>query len=355
MKYILCQPAIKRFEWELEVCIYRMQQLGIHDIVLLFAQQDDRVPQFLRENYGVETHVYSDNRQDKSYIPSIKPYLWMCYLEEDSSREDESYFYLDSDVLLREIPDVNPTKDTWYASYCESYLSVDYIDSKGDDLLDRMCGVIGVDTKLIREENPIGGAQWVIKNPTHAYWKKVYEDSVNLYNFLSSVEREYARKHDSNYTPIQKWTAEMWAQLWNVYYFNKDVIVSSELDFSWPTDDVSEYYQKKIYHNAGVLNDHQQLFFKGKYTHKKPFQDSFNHVDSTKASIKYVEAIQEVAQMAKQKYEVIESFRDLEEDKEYFKGDRFPKPANKKVSQERLDELSSSDNKAGRPLIQQSE
>ncbi|WP_167261116.1 hypothetical protein [Alkalibacillus almallahensis] len=59
--------------------------------------------------------------------------------------------------------------------------------------------------------------------------------------------------------------------------------------------------------------------------------------------------------MAKQKYEVIESFRDLEEDKEYFKGDRFPKPANKKVSQERLDELSSSDNKAGRPLIQQSE
>ncbi|WP_083334807.1 hypothetical protein [Sediminibacillus halophilus] len=57
--------------------------------------------------------------------------------------------------------------------------------------------------------------------------------------------------------------------------------------------------------------------------------------------------------MAKSKvqYEVIESFRDLEDDKEYFEGDRFPKPANKKVSEERLKELSSSNNKAGRPLI----
>lgn len=344
MKYILCQPAIKRFEWELEVCIYRLQKLGINDIVLLFAKQDDRVPHFLRENYGVETHIYTDDREDKTYIPSIKPYLWMRYLEEDPSREDETYFYLDSDVLFREIPNVTPTSQTWFASDCTSYIGNDYIDSKHPHLIEDMCQAIGVDPKVIRQKRPIGGAQWVIKNPTYEYWKKVYRDSITLYKLLSQSK-----------TDIQKWCAEMWAQLWNVYDFNKDVVVSSELDFSWPTDDVSEYFKKKIYHNAGVLNDHQPLFFKGKYTHKKPFHDSFNHVDTTKASIKYVEAIQEVANMAKAKYEVIESFRDLEEDKEYFKGDRFPKPANKKVSQERLDELSSSHNKAGRPLIKKVE
>ncbi|MFD2637689.1 hypothetical protein [Piscibacillus salipiscarius] len=55
------------------------------------------------------------------------------------------------------------------------------------------------------------------------------------------------------------------------------------------------------------------------------------------------------------KYEVIEGFHDLEDDKDYFVGDRFPKPANKKVKQERLDELASSDNKAGRPLIKKVE
>ncbi|WP_407270605.1 hypothetical protein [Radiobacillus sp. PE A8.2] len=59
--------------------------------------------------------------------------------------------------------------------------------------------------------------------------------------------------------------------------------------------------------------------------------------------------------MAKAKYEVIEGFHDLEEDKDYFVGDRFPKPANKKVNQDRLDELAASDNKAGRPLIKKVE
>ncbi|WP_279401628.1 hypothetical protein [Piscibacillus salipiscarius] len=110
MKYILCQPAIKRFEWELEVCITRLQKLGIRHIVLLFTRHDERVPVYLHENYGVEIHVYDDVREDKSYIPSVKPYLWKRYLEEDPSREMETYYYLDSDVLLRELPNVQPTK-----------------------------------------------------------------------------------------------------------------------------------------------------------------------------------------------------------------------------------------------------
>lgn len=141
----------------------------------------------------------------------------------------------------------------------------------------------------------------------------------------------------------------MWAQLWNVYYFGKDVEVSKEMDFCWPTDNVERYYETKIYHNAGVIDDYQNLFFKGKYVHKTPFNDSFQHVDKKKASIKYVEAIREVQQLAK--YVVIEGFRDLKDGKEYFVGDRYPKPANKKVSEKRLKELSSKNNKAGRPLI----
>ncbi|SDM14679.1 hypothetical protein SAMN05216244_1672 [Sediminibacillus halophilus] len=354
MKFILCQPAIKRFEWELEVCLTRLRKLGIKEIVLLFAKQDNQIPLYLRNKYGVEVHIYKDGRNDKTYIPSIKPYLWMRYLEEDRSREDDSYFYLDSDVLLRQVPQVKATKNKWIASNCESYLSIDYIDSKGEDLLDRMCGLLNIDAAKIRRENPVGGAQWIINNPTFEYWKKVYRDSVKLYRFLASVEPEYVKANGRSYTPIQKWTAEMWAQLWNVYHFNKAVKTPSELDFCWPTDDIQRYEETGIFHNAGVMNDQQGLFFKGKYVNHTPFDDSFEHIDNSKASIKYVEAIKEVkSTMAKSKvqYEVIESFRDLEDDKEYFEGDRFPKPANKKVSEERLKELSSSNNKAGRPLI----
>lgn len=74
----------------------------------------------------------------------------------------------------------------------------------------------------------------------------------------------------------------MWAQLWNVYHFGKDVETPNELDFCWPTDNVERYYQTKIYHNAGVMNDHQHLFYKGKYVNKVPFKDSFKHVDKIK-------------------------------------------------------------------------
>lgn len=59
--------------------------------------------------------------------------------------------------------------------------------------------------------------------------------------------------------------------------------------------------------------------------------------------------------MAK-KYEAIAAFKDGQDDnKQYHKGDRYPYPANKKVSAERLKELSSEKNKAGYPVIKEVE
>lgn len=54
------------------------------------------------------------------------------------------------------------------------------------------------------------------------------------------------------------------------------------------------------------------------------------------------------------KYEAIEDFRDLQDDgKVYFAGDRYPNPANKKISEERLNELLSKDNKRNKPVIKE--
>jgi hypothetical protein len=51
-------------------------------------------------------------------------------------------------------------------------------------------------------------------------------------------------------------------------------------------------------------------------------------------------------------YKVIRAFRDLEDDhRVYRKGDTFP--AKNKVSKERVSELLSSENKVGKPLIEQ--
>lgn len=279
----MCQPAIQRFGWELEVSLTRLKKLGVNDIILLFSKHDQKIPSYLRDKYGVEVHVYEDRRIDRTYIPSIKPYLWAKFLQEDRTRENEIYFYLDSDVIFRELPIIQPNDNVWYGSDCSSYLGVDYIDSKGRGILEFMCRRIGIDPELIREKNPVCGAQWVITNPTFEYWLKVYEDSTKLYKYLNSTT-----------TDIQKWTAEMWAQLWNVYYFGKDTQVHKELDFSWATDDIDRYYATKIYHNAGVVDANKGLFFKGQYTHRAPFQDDLSFVNPSKASVKYVEALKDV-------------------------------------------------------------
>ncbi|EHT3698282.1 hypothetical protein JL769_12280 [Staphylococcus pseudintermedius] len=56
------------------------------------------------------------------------------------------------------------------------------------------------------------------------------------------------------------------------------------------------------------------------------------------------------------KYEVLKTFKDLQDnDKLYEKGKTYPRPANKKVDEERILELSSSDNRQRIPLIKKIE
>ncbi|EGQ3325175.1 hypothetical protein G0U19_001409 [Staphylococcus pseudintermedius] len=56
------------------------------------------------------------------------------------------------------------------------------------------------------------------------------------------------------------------------------------------------------------------------------------------------------------KYEVLKTFKDLQDnDKLYEKGKTYPRPANKKVDEERILELSSSDNLQRKPLIKKIE
>ncbi|WP_350300596.1 hypothetical protein [Peribacillus frigoritolerans] len=56
----------------------------------------------------------------------------------------------------------------------------------------------------------------------------------------------------------------------------------------------------------------------------------------------------------KKKYQATVDFKDLQDKgKIYRKGDSFPKPGNKKVEEERLEELLSSDNKMGKPVIKE--
>lgn len=291
MKLILCQPAIKRFEWELEVCLTNLRSVGfdMKDVVLLFTAHDYKVPETLASKYGVEVHTYTDKRSDKQYIPSVKPWLWWQYLAEDPEREKEDYFYFDSDVIFRKRPDFRKLKanpDRWLCSNTLSYISVDYIKQceHGEEILKRMADIVGVTLASLETINHnSGGAQWIISHPSAEYWRKVYADSNRLWQYLQTV--------DSN---IQKWTAEMWSQLWNMMYFNIGPVISDELNFCWATDPVKRWNETKIMHNAGVTVNDKRLFFKGKYVNHTPFEDDLSFVDKSKCSYKYVQAVKAV-------------------------------------------------------------
>lgn len=289
MKFILCQPAIKRFEWELEVCLTNLKSKGIDDIILLFSRYDDSIPLYLSKKYGVEVHVYEDLREDKEYIPSIKPYLWWQFLKENPSAGNETYFYMDSDVIFREVPGFSKTpanEEHWYGSNCNGYLNYDYIlqCKNGETILQEMSSIVGVSMNRIKSinENSIG-AQYVIASPTAEYWQKVYEDSNKLWQYFKTLD-----------TTLQIWTAEMWSTLWNMLYFGIYPRASEELEFCWATDDMHRWYETKIMHNAGVCDDMERLFFKGKYVETSPFDDELSYVDEKKVSKKYVEAIEAV-------------------------------------------------------------
>ncbi len=60
--------------------------------------------------------------------------------------------------------------------------------------------------------------------------------------------------------------------------------------------------------------------------------------------------------MSKDRYIVLVDFVDLEDkNKKYKAGDKYPKPANKKITKERLLELSTNKNRRNTPLIEKVE
>lgn len=292
MKYILSQPANIRFQWELDVFLTNLRSLDQEtSVVLLFLEETQTVIEHFRGRYSnLEIHQYQDSRERRNYIPTIRPYLMWNYLKEDPSRQEHDYFQVDSDIVFRELPDFSRMplegKVCWCAD-CGGYIDYAYLMrcTGGKYIVDKFSEILNISVDKIRT-TPGGGAQWLMSRPTAQLWWHIWQDSQILYDFLEPVQ--------SN---IQKWTAEMWAQLYNMAKFGWDVRLSPELAFCRPTDPIGDWEKVKILHNAGVtaaLAD--KLFFKGIYTDRTPFLEDFSRIDRAKAGLIYVQAIQKVAE-----------------------------------------------------------
>ncbi len=289
MKVILCQPAIPRFQWELDVLLANMRQFGEFEVILLFSENDFTVPAYFRKKYPeCSVFTFTDRRDDTSYIPSIRPYLWWKYLEKYPEAEKEAYLYIDSDIIFREMIDipslgVSPTK--WISSNCSNYIGYDYLSTRklGDQIVAQMAEITGITVEQLKA-TPGAGAQWIIQNPYASFWKRAYEDSNRIHHYFELLDSD-----------IQKWTAEMWAQLFGMTREGITVEISSELDFCLPTDPIERWNEVKILHNAGITADKShEFFFKGQYVTTSPIGRKLDHVRKDRASYEYVKAIRNV-------------------------------------------------------------
>ena len=278
MKWISAQPATIYYAWQVEVYINNFLENEVlpSDIHVLFLV-DGEIPteiHNLQRNYPhIAFHFYNDDRENKSYIPSIYFNAVKQHFRKYPELEGQTIMFHDSDTLL-----VKPFTSNhlwydkcWYFSDTKSYINYDYIMQKGEDVYQRMLDIVGIDGLIPKICNSnSGGAQHIIKHSTFAFWNKVEKDSIELYKMFCETEHLYQKKHNGDY-PIQKWTAGMWSLLWNAWYFGNEVKIADELSFCWATDVITQLENSQFLHNAGVTPDRQDLFFKGNYTNTLPY------------------------------------------------------------------------------------
>jgi len=269
MKILVVLPDNSYFLWQMLVQINNFKKLGLDkDVIYIIGKNSIQKSNILNKimlnsQSKCSFHVFTDDRINPQYSSSLRPHLLVKYFEMYSEAQNETFFYIDPDVLFTKKFKLSDfQKDNiWYLSDTISYISSQYIRSKNNDLFNGMCDIVGIDPKIV-EDNDLnaGGAQYVMKNLTADFWKKVEKDSENLFTYMISTSNKYNPEH-----PIQAWTSDMWAVLWNAWLFGHETKISKKLDFCWATDVINKWKTTNIYHNAGAVIDNGYYFLKTKY------------------------------------------------------------------------------------------
>lgn len=273
MKYLSAQPDEPYFLWQLKVQIANFNALGIEDDLIILVGttgQPSVEAKHIKANTTAQVHFIPDTRTDKSYAPSIQFALYAKFFE--SNKIGCPYMLIDSDVIFFSPLDVDHllADDVIYMSDTRSYLGYEYLTSKGEEQLQMMATMVGIRSADVWiNDDGAGGAQTIMKGfEEPAFWKKVEADSLMLYKFMTLREPLWK---GPGY-PIQRWTAGMWAFLWNLWRASAETRIVPELDFYWGSDDISAKRKTpKILHLAGVTAEMRDThFYKGDFITNDP-------------------------------------------------------------------------------------
>jgi len=281
---LMCvQPCIPYYAWQIEVMLTNFQRNNLHkyEIICLFAYNKnesdwERKVEVVKKVEAKFLHIskffyYEDTREYPiSYISSIRPNILKQHFKAYPETSKRAIFYHDCDILFTKHPDFfdNYLEDdeNWYVSDTISYIGYEYIKSKGDDVLDKMCEIVGIDKNLVQsKQNQSGGAQYILKNVDWLFFHKIEKDCERLYKEINILNGQKKRQNPS-YHELQIWCADMWCLLWNGWLRGYNSLIVSEMNFCWATDDIKRWDETYIYHNAGVTtSDKNILFYKGDY------------------------------------------------------------------------------------------
>lgn len=298
MKFLVAVPDHKYYIWQVLVQINNFKRLNIErDTTYVFGIFNNRPSRTLlslinSKKISAKFVLINDQRIDKGYTSSLRPYILDKYYKEFAPQSTEAIFYLDPDVLFTKPIDFTQFErdNIWYVSDTRSYIDSKYIKSKSPELFQRMCDVVNISPIIVEaNDGNAGGAQYIMKNVPIGYWEKVYKDSEALFKLMKSTETVYHPEH-----PIQSWTADMWAVLWNAWYFGNEVKIDKELDFCWASESIERWNKTNIFHNAGVVTDDGKHFSKTHYqispfnkeTKGSPESASWNYIGEIKRTEK---------------------------------------------------------------------
>ncbi|MDR3010498.1 MAG: hypothetical protein LBV59_21385 [Sphingobacterium sp.] len=311
MIYLSAQPDTTYFIWQLEIQIRNFLSLGIKrdhiQIVVGYNNITGLSPQFvlfIEQNHGyAQFFSYPDYRKETNYISSIRPHILKQHFQKFPELEEMTIFYHDSDILFSRIPNIpaGEKNNICYVSDTRNYLDSQYIRGAATDgLLNDMINIVGISKEILeRNDSHTGGAQYVLKGITTSFWEKVEKDCEELYALMKRYnhqlwEDQYPKNKEfkNKKRGIQAWCADMWAVLWNLWFFEKRVQIHPEMDFSWPFSPIDEWDKKSIQHYSGNITEKDKFFKKTEYLNYPPwYDDGLLTIPPTTCSFKIVEFI----------------------------------------------------------------
>jgi hypothetical protein len=303
LRFVCAQPASDYYSWQVEVMLHNFIEQGINlnYVDLICKVQNNQVPPHwdrLRRNYAARFFFYNDTRITRHYISSVRPNILKQHWQANPHLVNEAIFYHDCDIIFTKpikqwITNAMLSDQRWYGSDCRWYIAHSYILGKGQDVIDKMCEIMNMPESMIKDNelNAIG-AQYLMKNVDADYWAQVERDCEELFYHVTALNQR-KKAADPSHHELQIWCADMWAVLWGAWRKGYETECHPNFNFSWGTGSAQDFHNNNIFHNAGVVNNQQQRFYKADYMTRLPYDDELEIIQDS-ASWHYWQLIKRV-------------------------------------------------------------